>query len=121
MSAAIWYNLAGTLRGRAGAVTLALAFVALMAFNGKSHLIDVRYAKGHRIGQEAFVRWNPISRIALVNPKGTQRSGNRDRRRCLHWHSRIRSGTFDRQPSAPICCTKAPDFLTCCGPARRRW
>jgi hypothetical protein len=71
VSAAIWYNLAGTLRGRAGAVMLALAFVALMAFNGKSHLIDVRYAKGHRIGQEAFVRWNPISRIALVNPKGT--------------------------------------------------
>jgi len=70
VSAAIWYNLAGTLRGRAGAVTLALAFVALMAFNGKSHLIDIRYAKGHRIGQEAFVRWNPISRIALVNPKG---------------------------------------------------
>jgi hypothetical protein len=71
VSAAIWYNLAGTLRGRAGAVMLALAFVALMAFNGKSHLIDVRYAKGHRIGPEAFVRWNPISRIALVNPKGT--------------------------------------------------
>jgi hypothetical protein len=71
VSAAIWYNLAGTLRGRAGAVMLALVFVALMAFNGKSHLIDVRYAKGHRIGQEAFVRWNPISRIALVNPKGT--------------------------------------------------
>src|ERR1700734_2526139 len=68
VSAAIWYNLAGTLRGRAGAVTLALVFVALMAFNGKSHLIDVRYAKGHRIAQESFVRWNPISRIALVNP-----------------------------------------------------
>jgi hypothetical protein len=69
VSAAIWYNLAGTMRGRAGAVTLALAFVALMAFNGKSHLIDVRYAKGHRIGQESFVRWNPISRIALLNPQ----------------------------------------------------
>jgi hypothetical protein len=69
VSAAIWYNLAGTLRGRAGAVTLALVFVALMAFNGKSHLIDIRYAKGRRIGQEAFVRWNPISRIALVNPQ----------------------------------------------------
>ncbi len=70
VSAAIWYNLAGTLRGRVGAVTLALVFVALMAFNGKTRLIDVRYAKGHRIGQEEFVRWNPISRIALVNPKG---------------------------------------------------
>ncbi len=71
VSAAIWYNLAGTSRGRASAVTLALAFVALMAFNGKSHLIDIRYAKGHRIGQEAFVRWNPISRIALVNPNSS--------------------------------------------------
>jgi hypothetical protein len=72
VSAAIWYNLAGTLRGRAGAVTLALAFVALMAFNGKSHLIDVRYAKGHRVGRELFVRWNPISRIALANARGTR-------------------------------------------------
>ena len=71
VSAAIWYHLAGTLRGRAGAVTLALVFVALMAFNGKSHLIDIRYAKGHRIGQESFVRWNPISRIALLNPKSS--------------------------------------------------
>ncbi len=59
------------MRGRAGAVTLALVFVALMAFNGKSHLIDIRYAKGHRIGQESFVRWNPISRIALLNPKSS--------------------------------------------------
>jgi len=71
VSAAVWYNLAGSLRGRAGAVTLALVFVALMAFNGKSHVIDVRYAKGHRIGQESFVRWNPISRIALLNPNSS--------------------------------------------------
>ncbi len=71
VSAAIWYNLAARPRGRAGAVTLALAFVALMAFNGKNHWIDVRYAKGRRIGTEEFVRWNPISRIALLNPKGT--------------------------------------------------
>jgi hypothetical protein len=65
VSAAIWYNLAGTMRGRVGAVTLALAFVALMAFNGKSHLVDVRFAKGRRIEPEMFVRWNPISRVAL--------------------------------------------------------
>jgi hypothetical protein len=71
VSAAIWYNLAGTLRGRAGAVTLALAFVALMAFNGKSHLIDIRYAKGRPLAQESFVRWNPISRIALLNPNSS--------------------------------------------------
>lgn len=68
VSAAIWYNLAGAPRGRAAAVTFALAFVALMALNGKTHWIDVRYAKGHRLAQEAFVRWNPISRVALLNP-----------------------------------------------------
>jgi hypothetical protein len=71
VSAAIWYNMAGTMRGRAGAVTLALVFVALMAFNGKSHIIDVRYAKGHRLAAEAFVRWNPISRVALLNPNSS--------------------------------------------------
>ncbi|HTC35509.1 MAG TPA: hypothetical protein VK724_19205 [Bryobacteraceae bacterium] len=70
VSAAIWYNLAGTLRGRAGAVTLALVFVALMAVNAKTHWIDVRFAKGHRIAREQFVRWNPISRIALVKERG---------------------------------------------------
>ena len=67
VSAAIWYNLAGTLRGRAGAVTLALLFVVLIVYNGRSHFIDVRYAKGARIPQEMFVQWNPISRVALVN------------------------------------------------------
>ncbi len=59
VSAAIWYNLAGTLRGRAGAVTLALVFVALMAVNGKTHLIDVRYAKGHRIGRKSSCAGTP--------------------------------------------------------------
>ncbi len=71
VSAAMWYNMAGTLRGRAGAVTLVLVFVSLMAFNGKSHVIDIRYAKGRRLAKEAFVRWNPISRIALLNPNSS--------------------------------------------------
>lgn len=71
VSAAIWYYLAGKSGLRAGAVTLALIFVALMAFNGKTHFIDIRYAKGRRIAREAFVRWNPISRIGLVNPNSS--------------------------------------------------
>jgi hypothetical protein len=37
VSAAIWYNLAGTQRGRVGAVALALAFVVLIVYNGKQH------------------------------------------------------------------------------------
>ncbi|HYL38763.1 MAG TPA: hypothetical protein VEV17_22790 [Bryobacteraceae bacterium] len=70
VSAAIWYNLARTLRGRVGAVALALCFVVLIAFNGRKHLIDVHYAKGRQIPNEAFVRWNSFSRIGLVRAEG---------------------------------------------------
>ena len=45
VSAAIWYNLAGTLRGRVAAVALALGFVALIVYNWKLHPIDIHYAK----------------------------------------------------------------------------
>ncbi len=66
VSAAIWYNLAGSLRGRAGAVALALTFVALIVYNGKRHPIDIRYAKGRPIPKEALVEWNSFSRIGMV-------------------------------------------------------
>jgi predicted MFS family arabinose efflux permease len=67
VSAAIWYNIAGTLRGRVAAVALALGFVVLIAYNGTRHTIDVRYAKGRPIPQEKFVQWNSFSRIGLVD------------------------------------------------------
>ena len=67
VSAAIWYNLAGTLRGRVAAVALALAFVALIVYNWKQHPIDIRYAKGMPLQHERFVQWNSFSRIALVS------------------------------------------------------
>ena len=67
VSAAIWYNIAGTLRGRVAAVALALVFVALIAYNGTRHIIDVRYAKGRPIPQEKFVQWNSFSRIGLMD------------------------------------------------------
>jgi hypothetical protein len=70
VSAAIWYNLAGTLRGRVAAVALALGFVALIVYNWKLHPIDIHYAKGMLIPQEQFVQWNSFSRIALVNKSG---------------------------------------------------
>ncbi len=66
ISAAIWYNRAGSLRGRAGAVALALAFVALIVYNGRKHAIDVHYAKGRAIPKEAFVQWNSFSRVGMV-------------------------------------------------------
>ncbi|HLJ50516.1 MAG TPA: hypothetical protein VKU01_31100 [Bryobacteraceae bacterium] len=65
VSAAIWYNLAGSMRGRAAGVVLALTFVVLIAANGRLHWIDVRYAKGQAIGKELFTKWNPISRIGI--------------------------------------------------------
>ena len=66
ISAAIWYNLAGSLRGRAGAVIVALAFVALIVYNGRQHRIDIRYAKGQAIPKESFVQWNSFSRVGMV-------------------------------------------------------
>ena len=66
VSAAIWYNMAGALRGRVGAVALALAFVALIVYNARRHPIDIHYAKGQPIPKEAFVQWNSFSRIGLV-------------------------------------------------------
>jgi hypothetical protein len=70
VSAAIWYNLAGTLRGRVAAVALALGFVALIVYNWKLHPIDIHYAKGMPLPQEQFVQWNSFSRIGLVNKPG---------------------------------------------------
>jgi hypothetical protein len=75
VSAAIWYNIAGTLRGRVAAVGLALGFVALIAYNGTHHPIDVRYAKGRPIPQEKFVQWNSFSRIGLVENNYPGESG----------------------------------------------
>lgn len=69
VSAAIWFNLAGSLPGRAGAVALALAFAVLIVYNGKQHSIDIRYAKGRLLPKEYFVQWNSFSRIGLVNNK----------------------------------------------------
>ena len=74
VSAAIWYNLAGTLRGRVAAVALALGFVALIVYNWKLHPIDIHYAKGMPLPQEQFVQWNSFSRIGLVNKPGQRAS-----------------------------------------------
>lgn len=70
VSAAIWYNLAGALRGRVAAVALALAFVALIVYNGKQHPVDIHYAKGRLLPHELFVQWNSFSRIGLVHSQG---------------------------------------------------
>ncbi len=72
VSSAIWLNLAGSIRGRAASVALALALVALVVVNGKYRIIDVKFAKGHALTGEEFVKWNTFSRIALAPEKDSK-------------------------------------------------
>ena len=65
-ASAIWFTMGGAARGRIAAVAGALALVLLIAYNGKHHLIDVRYAKGQQLREEMFVKWNSFSRIAVA-------------------------------------------------------
>ena len=68
-AAAIWHSMAGSVRGRVFSVALALALVAFLVFNNANHLIDVKYAKGQKLANERFVKWNSFSRIALGTDK----------------------------------------------------
>ncbi len=73
VSAAIWFHLAGSAQGRVAAVLLGLLLVGLITLNAKYHLIDVKFAKGQRLTNEEFVKWNAFSRIALkIEPDGAQ-------------------------------------------------
>ena len=70
VSAAIWFHLAHRTRGRVAAVTVGLLLVGLITYNSKFFLIDVKYAKGQKIRDEEFVKWNSFSRIALKPEPG---------------------------------------------------
>ncbi|MGH9674508.1 MAG: hypothetical protein ACRD44_15115, partial [Bryobacteraceae bacterium] len=65
VSGAIWFSLAGSVRGRVIAVGAALGLVGLLIYNQRFGIIDIRYAKGEQLGRETFVKWNSFSRIAL--------------------------------------------------------
>src|ERR1700761_1055654 len=65
VSAAIWFHLGQAPRGRIGAVLLGLGLVALITYNSKAFVIDVRFAKGKQLKGEEFVQWNSFSRVAL--------------------------------------------------------
>lgn len=73
VSSAIWFHLAHAPRGRVIAVLLGLLLVALITYNAKYFLIDVKFAKGKQLQNEEFVQWNSFSRIALKPEPG--RSG----------------------------------------------
>jgi hypothetical protein len=64
-AAAIWHSIGGAVAGRIFSVALSLALVAFLIFNHANKLIDVKYAKHHKLENEKFVKWNSFSRIAL--------------------------------------------------------
>jgi spermidine synthase len=66
---AIWFSLAGLKFGRIVSVGVGLAFTLLVIGNLKYKVIEVRYAKGLKLHEEQFVKWNPISRIGLAKDK----------------------------------------------------
>jgi hypothetical protein len=68
-AAAIWFTLGGSTRGRLTSVAVGLAFAALMGVNFRYHVLDIHYAKGHKLEGEEFIKWNSFSRIALAPEK----------------------------------------------------
>ena len=68
-AAAVWFNMAGYRAGRVLSVSLGLLLALLLVVNLKHGWIDVRYAKGQKLREEQFVKWNEFSRIALA-PEG---------------------------------------------------
>ncbi len=71
VSSAIWFHVARAPRGRIFAVIAGLLLVGLIAYNSKSSLIDVKFAKGEQLKGEEFVQWNEFSRIALKPEPGS--------------------------------------------------
>jgi hypothetical protein len=65
-AAALWHHQAGAAKSRAIAVMVALLLVVLMVVNGKSHWLDIHYAKGHPLPPERFSAWNSFSRIGVT-------------------------------------------------------
>ena len=64
---AIWHSMAGSVKGRAACVALALILVAFLTFNRYNPLIDVRHAKGQTLAKEFFQKWNSFSRIGVAH------------------------------------------------------
>lgn len=66
---AIWFGLAGFRPGRIVAVFVGLAFTMLIIANIGHPFIEVHYAKGLKLRDEQYTKWNSISRIGLAPDK----------------------------------------------------
>lgn len=72
-AAAIWNSMAGSVQGRAVCVTLSLALVAFISYNEHNHIVDIKYAKEHKLKDEIWQKWNTFSRIAVTHdPTGQE-------------------------------------------------
>jgi hypothetical protein len=67
VSAAIWNSMAGSVKGRAVCVALALGLVAFITYNQRNHTVDIRRAKDHTLKNEIWQKWNSFSRIAVTH------------------------------------------------------
>src|SRR5215469_4479181 len=70
---AIWFTLAGSMRGRVISVTAALTLVAFLTYDKHHNLIGIHHAKEHTLANETFVKWNSFSRIAIEHDPGDEK------------------------------------------------
>lgn len=68
---AIWFSLGGIKVGRIASVFVGLLLTMAVIANTKYHLLEVRYAKGQKLHDESFTKWNSISRIGLAKDSDT--------------------------------------------------
>jgi hypothetical protein len=73
VAAAIWFTMAGSVRGRVASVTVALMLVAFLTYNFRHAVIEPTHAKNQTLANEIFVKWNSFSRIAVVHDARDQR------------------------------------------------
>src|SRR4051812_3954393 len=70
VAAAIWFSMAGSVKGRVGSVVVALTLVAFLTYNYRNPVIEPTHAKNQTLANEIFIKWNSFSRIAVVhNPQ----------------------------------------------------
>jgi len=69
-AAAIWFTLAGMRFGRIASVFAGLLLTMIVIGNTKYHFVEVRYARGGKLHDEQFTKWNSISRIGMAVREG---------------------------------------------------
>jgi hypothetical protein len=95
---AIWFTLAGSLRGRVISVAAALSLVAFLTYNKHQELIGIHHAKEHTLANETFVKWNSFSRIAIEHDPGDQKE-RRDPSDSIRIDADAQTGIFAFDPA----------------------